>query len=42
MKKTVDALSNEVTKARTYLDRVRQRESTAALTTQGSASDVKL
>ena len=42
MRKTVDALSNEVTKARTYLDRVRARESTAALTTQASASDVKL
>ena len=42
MRKTVDALSNEVTKARTYLDRVRSRESTAALTTQSSASDVKL
>ena len=32
MQKTVDSLSTEVTKARTYLDRVRQRESTAALT----------
>jgi uncharacterized protein YaaN involved in tellurite resistance len=42
MRKTVDSLSNEVTKARTYLDRVRARESTAALTTQASASDVKL
>jgi uncharacterized protein YaaN involved in tellurite resistance len=42
MRKTVDALSSEVTKARTYLDRVRARESTAALTTQASASDVKL
>ena len=42
MRKTVDALSSEVTKARTYLDRVRARDSTAALTTQASASDVKL
>ena len=42
MRKTVDSLSSEVTKARTYLDRVRQRESTAALTTQASAGDVKL
>src|SRR5581483_2514359 len=32
MQKTVDALSGEVAKARTYLDRVRQQESTAALT----------
>jgi uncharacterized protein YaaN involved in tellurite resistance len=32
MQKTVNSLSTEVTKARTYLDRVRQRESTAALT----------
>ena len=31
MRKTVDSLSSEVTKARTYLDRVRQQESTAAL-----------
>src|ERR1700743_190254 len=32
MQKTVDALSCEVTKARTYLDKVRQQQSTAALT----------
>ena len=31
MQKTVDALTTEVTKARTYLDRVRQQQSTAAL-----------
>jgi uncharacterized protein YaaN involved in tellurite resistance len=31
MQKTVDSLSNEVAKARTYLDRVRQNESAAAL-----------
>jgi uncharacterized protein YaaN involved in tellurite resistance len=31
MQKTVESLSNEVTKARTYLDRVRQHESSAAL-----------
>jgi uncharacterized protein YaaN involved in tellurite resistance len=32
MQKTVDALTTEVTKARTYLDKVRQQQSTAALT----------
>ena len=32
MQKTVDALTTEVTKARGYLDRVRQQQSTAALT----------
>ena len=42
MGKTVESLTQEVTKARTYLDRVRQRESTAALTSQASAGDVKL
>jgi uncharacterized protein YaaN involved in tellurite resistance len=31
MQKTVDALTTEVTKARTYLDRVRQQQSSAAL-----------
>ena len=31
MRKTVDSLSAEVTKARTYLDRVRQQQSAAAL-----------
>ena len=31
MQKTVDALSTEVTKARGYLDRVRQQQSAAAL-----------
>jgi uncharacterized protein YaaN involved in tellurite resistance len=40
MQKTVDSLSTEVTKARTYLDRVRQQESTAAL--QADSGDVKL
>jgi uncharacterized protein YaaN involved in tellurite resistance len=40
MQKTVDALSGEVTKARTYLDRVRQQESTAALT--AASGEVRL
>jgi hypothetical protein len=43
MQKTVDSLSTEVTKARTYLDRVRQQQSTAALTASGTdIGDVKL
>lgn len=42
MQKTVDSLSNEVSKAKTYLDRVRQRESAAALTTDAKAGDVRL
>jgi uncharacterized protein YaaN involved in tellurite resistance len=33
MQKTVDALSTEITKSRSYLDRVRKRDSAAALTT---------
>ncbi|MDB6015370.1 MAG: toxic anion resistance protein [Gammaproteobacteria bacterium] len=40
MQKTVDALSGEVAKARTYLDRVRKRESAAALTVE--AGEVRL
>jgi uncharacterized protein YaaN involved in tellurite resistance len=36
MQKTVDALTTEVTKARTYLDKVRQQQSTAALTDSGA------
>ncbi len=36
MQKTVDALSGEVSKARTYLDRVRQQESIAALTARNT------
>ena len=32
MQKTVDALTTEVTKAKTYLDKVRQQQSTAAMT----------
>jgi len=40
MQQTVDALSGEVTKARGYLDRVRQQESAAALSTD--AADVRL
>jgi len=36
MQKTVDALTTEVTKARTYLDKVRQQQSTAALTDSGT------
>jgi uncharacterized protein YaaN involved in tellurite resistance len=42
MQKTVDSLSNEVTKARTYLDRVRQQQSAAALTSNADTADVKL
>jgi uncharacterized protein YaaN involved in tellurite resistance len=42
MQKTVESLSNEVTKARTYLDRVRQRESAAALTSDVKPGDVRL
>ena len=42
MQKTVESLSNEVTKARTYLDRVRQRESAAALSTEVKSGDVRL
>jgi uncharacterized protein YaaN involved in tellurite resistance len=42
MQKTVDALSGEVTKARTYLDKVRQRESQVALSSKASAGDVRL
>ena len=40
MQKTVEALSGEVAKARTYLDRVRKRESAAALTVD--AGEVRL
>jgi hypothetical protein len=40
MQQTVDSLSGEVTKARVYLDRVRQQESTAALT--ADTADVQL
>ncbi len=40
MQQTVDALSGEVTKARGYLDRVRQQESAAALT--ADSADVRL
>ena len=36
MQKTVDALTTEVTKAKTYLDKVRQQQSTAALTSGGT------
>ena len=36
MQKTVDALANEVTKARTYLDRVRQQQSAVALSSSSS------
>jgi uncharacterized protein YaaN involved in tellurite resistance len=36
MQKTVEALTTEVTKARTYLDKVRQQQSTAALTESGT------
>jgi hypothetical protein len=36
MQKTVDALTTEVTKARTYLDKVRQQQSTAALAQSGT------
>jgi uncharacterized protein YaaN involved in tellurite resistance len=43
MQKTVDSLSSEVTKARSYLDRVRQQQSAAALTTSASQlGEVKL
>jgi uncharacterized protein YaaN involved in tellurite resistance len=43
MQKTVDALSAEVSKSRTYLDRVRQQQSAAALTASDAGSgDVKL
>ena len=43
MQKTVTALSTEVTKARTYLDRVRQQQSAAALTANDAGlGDVKL
>lgn len=42
MQKTVESLSNEVSKARTYLDRVRQRESAAALSTDVKPGDVRL
>ena len=42
MQKTVESLSNEVTKARTYLDRVRQRESAAALSSDVKPGDVRL
>ena len=40
MQQTVDALSGEVTKARTYLDRVRQQESAGAL--RSESADVRL
>ena len=40
MQQTVEALSGEVTKARTYLDRVRQQESANALTADNA--DVRL
>jgi uncharacterized protein YaaN involved in tellurite resistance len=40
MQKTVDSLSTEVTKARTYLDRVRRQESAAAL--KADAGEVRL
>jgi uncharacterized protein YaaN involved in tellurite resistance len=40
MQQTVEALSGEVTKARGYLDRVRQQESAAALT--ADSADVRL
>jgi uncharacterized protein YaaN involved in tellurite resistance len=40
MRKTVDSLSSEVSKARTYLDRVRRQESKAALT--ADAGEVRL
>ena len=36
MQKTVDALTTEVTRAKTYMDKVRQQQSTAALTTDGT------
>jgi uncharacterized protein YaaN involved in tellurite resistance len=36
MQKTVESLSSEVSKARTYLDRVRQQESAQALTAESS------
>jgi hypothetical protein len=36
MKTTVDTLSSEVTKSRTYLDRVRSEQSSAALTQAGA------
>lgn len=42
MQKTVESLSNEVSKARTYLDRVRQRESAAALSSDVKSGDVRL
>ena len=42
MQKTVDSLSTEVTKARTYLDRVRQQQSSAALGASSDLADVKL
>ena len=42
MQKTVESLSQEVAKARTYLDRVRQRESAAALTADVKSGDVRL
>jgi uncharacterized protein YaaN involved in tellurite resistance len=42
MQKTVDSLSTEVTKARTYLDRVRQQQSAAALGGSSNLGDVKL
>jgi uncharacterized protein YaaN involved in tellurite resistance len=40
MQKTVDSLSTEVTKARTYLDRVRQQESAVAL--KADSGEVRL
>ena len=40
MRQTVDSLSGEVTKARGYLDRVRQQESAAALSAE--SADVRL
>jgi uncharacterized protein YaaN involved in tellurite resistance len=40
MQKTVDSLSNEVSKARTYLDRVRRQESAAAL--KADSAEVRL
>jgi uncharacterized protein YaaN involved in tellurite resistance len=43
MQKTVDALSAEVTKSRSYLDRVRQQQSAAVLTASAAGpGDVKL
>jgi uncharacterized protein YaaN involved in tellurite resistance len=42
MQKTVESLSQEVAKAKTYMDRVRQRESAAALTSDVKPGDVRL